>query len=139
MSSVPFHRLVIVVVAGTLAACSAHEAASVRRAASPLIGKWTRQGNVPSPAGKGTPEFAALTFAADGKLKATYAAGGVGSLVGAAPSVKSENDTYTTSGDAHLSIAEGSRHLEYSYRVDGNTLYLTPSGSSEADQFTKNG
>lgn len=57
--------------------------------------------------------------------------------MGGSAAVKSENDTYRTSGDAKLSIAEATRHLGYTYRVDGSTLYLTPAGGSEAAQFTK--
>jgi hypothetical protein len=123
--------------AAALPACSDHTEKTAERSASPLIGTWTRNGNTPKGDGSSGPQFTKLTFAADGKLSADYVAGGVGAIVGSSPSVKSENDTYTTPGDAKLSIAEGTSHLAYTYRVDGTKLYLTPSGGSDAAVFSK--
>jgi hypothetical protein len=122
-----------------LAACSQHTENTVQRSVSPLIGTWTRDGNTPKGSSSGGPQFTKLTFAADGSLNASYVAGGVGALIGSAPSVKSENDTYATPGNAKLSIAEGTSHLDYSYRVSGSKLYLTPPGGSDAAAFTKAG
>ncbi len=120
-----------------LPACGAHAAKTAERSVSPLIGTWTRDGNTPKGTGASGPQFTKLTFRADGKLSADYVAGGVGALLGSSPSVKSENDTYATPGEAKLSIAEGTTHLAYTYRVDGVKLYLTPPGASDAAVFTK--
>jgi hypothetical protein len=122
-----------------LAACSQHEAKTAERSVSPLVGTWTRDGNTPSGNSDGGPQFTKLTFTPDGSLSASYVAGGVGAIIGSSPSVKSENDTYTTPGDAKLSIAEGTTHRDYSYRVSGSKLYLTPPGGGEAAVFTKAG
>jgi hypothetical protein len=133
-----FSRVALVLaIAVTVTACSEHTEKTAERATSPLIGTWTRDGNVPKAGGQDGPQFTKLTFRADGTLDAGYVAAGLGAALGSTPSVKSENDTYRTSGDASLSIAEGSRHLDYQYRVDGVTLYLTPSGGSDAAKFTK--
>lgn len=131
-------RLLAVAVLAALVvpACSRHTERTAERAFSPLIGTWTRDGNVGKAGGDAGPQFTKLTFKPDGRLAASYVAGGLGAIVGNAPSVKSENDTYSTSGDATLSIAEGTRHLTYTYRVDGNTLYLTPSGGGDVAQFS---
>jgi hypothetical protein len=119
-----------------LAGCSEHTEKTAERSVSPLIGTWTRDGDTPKGAGSGGPQFTKLTFSADGKLAASYVAGGVGALIGSAPSVKSENDTYTST-DTGLSIAEGSTHRDYSYRVDNGKLYLTPPGGGDAAVFSK--
>jgi hypothetical protein len=119
-----------------LVACSAHDEKTAERSVSPLIGTWTRDGS--TTAAGNTPQFTKLTFAADGSVNASYAAAGVGAAIGTAPSVKAENDTYTTSG-SQLTIVEGTRRLSYTYRVGGSKLYLTPSGSGEAAVFTKAG
>jgi hypothetical protein len=137
MSFARIAAVVAALAALALPACSEHAEKTAERSASPLIGTWTRDGNTPKGDGSNGPQFTKLAFAADGKLSADYVAGGVGAIVGSSPSVKSENDTYTTSGDAKLSIAEGTRHLAYTYRVDGTKLYLTPSGASDAAVFTK--
>jgi hypothetical protein len=121
----------------TLAACSRHVEKTVERAASPLIGTWTRDGNVGKAGADTGPQFTKLTFTADGRVNASYVAAGIGAAVGSAPSVKNENDTYTTSGDATLSIAEGTRHLTYTYRVDGSKLFLTPPGGGDAAQYSQ--
>ncbi len=121
----------------TLAACSEHTEKTAERSVSPLVGTWTRDGDTPKGSGNGGPQFTKLTFTADGSLNASYVAGGIGSIVGSSPSVKSENDTYTTSGSSKLSIAEGSTHRDYSYRTSGNKLYLTPPGGGDAAVFTK--
>jgi hypothetical protein len=118
------------------AACSEHTEKTAERSVSPLVGTWTRDGNTPK-SGGGGPQFTKLTFAADGSLNADYVAGGVGAIVGSSPSVKTENDTYATPGGSKLSIAEGTTHLAYTYRVSGSKLYLTSPGSSDAAVFTK--
>lgn len=105
---------------------------------SPLIATWTRDGNTPA-GGTGGPQFTKLTFAADGSLQASYVAAGLGAAIGASPSVKAENDTYRLPGGSKLSIAEGTRHLGYTYRISGSQLYLTPGGGSEAQVFTRAG
>lgn len=122
-----------------LIACSEHTEKTAERSVSPLIGTWTRDGNTPKSGSNGGPQFTKLTFAPDGSLNASYVAGGVGALIGSAPSVKTENDTYTTSGDSKLSIAEGTSHLDYVYRVSGSKLYLAPPGGGDAAVFTKAG
>jgi hypothetical protein len=122
-----------------LAACSEHAEQTAERSVSPLIGTWTRDGNASKQAGNGGPQFTKLTFAADGSLSASYVAGGVGALIGTSPSIKTENDTYATPGNAKLSIAEGTTHLAYAYRVSGSKLYLTPPGGGDAAAFTKAG
>lgn len=123
-----------------LGACSEHAAKTAERSVSPLVGSWTRDGDVPKPDPK-APEFTALTFAPDGSLAATYVAAG-GALAGVvdkAPKVRSEQDSYTTPDATTLRIAEGTSHREYSFRVSGGKLYLTPSGASEAAVFSKSG
>jgi hypothetical protein len=132
----------LVVFSVAIAAGSAHSEKTAERSASPLIGTWTRAGDTPSGAGAGAdsgPQFTKLTFAADGSLGASYVAGGIGALVGSAPAVKSENDTYTIAGDSKLSIAEGTTHRDYGYRVSGSKLYLTPPDGGTAAVFTKAG
>jgi hypothetical protein len=127
----------LLVTAVMLAGCTQHAEKTAQRSVSPLIGTWTRDGNVAKAGGDSGPQFTKLTFAADGSLAASYVAAGIGAALGSTPSVKSENDTYTTAGDATLSIAEGTRHLTYAYRVDGSKLYLTPSGGGDEAQFSK--
>jgi hypothetical protein len=109
----------------------------MERSVSPLLGTWTRDGDTPKGSHNGGPQFTKLTFAADGKLSASYVAGGLGAIIGSSPSVKSENDTYATPDATTLSIAEGSTHRDYSYRVSGPKLYLSPPGGGEAAVFTK--
>ncbi len=87
--------------------------------------------------GNGGPQFTKLTFTPDGSLSASYVAGGIGAMVGSTPSVKSENDTYTTRDSSTLSIAEGTSHRDYAYRVSGSKLYLTPPGGGDAAVFSK--
>jgi hypothetical protein len=120
-----------------LPACSEHAEKTVERSASPLLGTWTRDGNTPKGGAGAGPQFTKLTFSADGSLSASYVAGGVGAVIGSSPSVKSENDTYATPVGGKLSIAEGTSHLDYAYRVTGSKLYLTPAGSGDAAVFTK--
>ncbi len=122
-----------------LAGCSQHTEKTAERSVSPLIGTWTRDGNTPRGTGGSGPQFTKLTFAADGSLNADYVAGGIGAAIGSSPSVKTENDTYATPGGSKLSIAEGTTHLAYSYRVSGSKLYLTPLGGGDAAVFTKAG
>jgi len=124
-------------VALALAGCSEHTEQTAARSVSPLIGTWTRDGDTPKSGSDGGPQFTKLKFAADGSLNASYVAGGVGAILGSSPSVKSENDTYSTPSDAKLSIAEGTTHRDYSYRVSGSKLYLTPPGGGDAAVFTK--
>jgi hypothetical protein len=124
-------------VATLLYACSAHEQKTAARTVSPLIGTWTRDGDTPKSSSSGGPQFTKLTFAPDGKLAATYVAGGVGALIGSSPSVKAEHDTYATRDRSTLSIAEGSSHRDYAYRVSGSKLYLTPPGGGDAAVFSK--
>ena len=119
-----------------LAACGTHAEQTAERSVSPLIATWTRDGDAPG-AGGGGPQFTKLTFAPDGSLAASYVAAGIGVAIGSTPSVKSENDTYRTPGGSKLSIAEGTRHLGFTYRVSGSKLYLTPEGAGEAQVFSK--
>jgi hypothetical protein len=119
------------------AACSEHAMKTMERSVSPLLGTWTRDGDTPKGSNNGGPQFTKLTFAADGKLSASYVAAGLGAIMGSLPSVKSENDTYATPSATTLSIAEGSTHRNYSYRVSGPKLYLSPPGGGEAAVFTK--
>ncbi len=131
-----FHRLACSLIAiGALAACSEHTEKTAERSVSPLIGTWTRDGNTPAGGSHG-PQFTKLTFSSNGSLHASYVAGGIGAALGSSPSVKSENDTYRST-DSSISIAEGSSHLDYAYRVDGSKLYLTPPGGSDAAVFSK--
>ncbi len=123
----------------SLISCTQHDTKTAERSVSPLVGTWTRDGNTAAASANGYPQFTKLHFTPDGSVNASYAAGGLGAAVGASASVKTENDTYDTSGDAKLSIAEGTRHLDYTYRVSGSKLYLTPSGGSDAAVFTKAG
>jgi hypothetical protein len=120
-----------------LAACSPHAEQTAARSLSPLIGTWTRDGDTPKGSDNGGPQFTKLTFTADGSLSASYVAGGLGAIIGSSPSVKAENDTYNTLGSSTLSIAEGTTHRDYSYRVSGSKLYLTPPGGGTAAVFTK--
>lgn len=126
----------IILALAVFSGCSQHAEKTAERSASPLIGTWTRDGNTPAGNDNGGPQFTKLTFAADGSLSASYVAAGLGAIVGGSPKVKSENDTYTTS-DATLKIAEGTTHRDYTYRVDGGKLYLTPPGGGDAAVFTK--
>jgi hypothetical protein len=128
--------LAALVSAAALGACSEHTEKTAQRSVSPLIGTWTRDGDTPKGSTAGGPQFTKLTFAPNGALQASYVAGGVGSLIGSSPSVKAENDTYT-SEDSKLTIAEGTSHRAYSYRVNGTKLYLTPPGAGDAAVFTK--
>lgn len=132
----PISALAALAAAIALAACSEHAEKTAERSVSPLVGTWTRDGNTPK-GGSSGPQFTKLTFAADGSLNASYVAGGVGAVIGSAPSVKTENDTYTTPGNSKLSIAEGTTHLAYTYRVSGSKLYLTQPGGSDAAVFSK--
>jgi hypothetical protein len=122
--------------AAALGACSAHAEKTAARTASPLIGTWTRDGNT-SKGHDSSPQFTKLTFAPNGELKASYIAAGIGAIIGSSPSVKDENDTYSTSDASKLSIAEGTAHRDYSYRVSGSKLFLTPPGGGDAAVFTK--
>lgn len=122
-----------------LISCGTHEGQTVERSVSPLIATWTRDGNTPAGGNDGGPQFTKLTFAPDGSLEASYVAGGLGAAIGSSPSVKAENDTYQTPGGSKLSIAEGTRHLGYSYRISGSKLYLTAEGEGQAQVFTRAG
>jgi len=120
-----------------LGACSEHSAKTAE-SVSPLVGTWTRDGDVPKPDSK-SPQFTQLTFAPDGSLAATYVAAG-GALAGVidkAPKVRDEQDTYATPDASTLRIIEGSSQREYQFRIAGGKLYLTPSGASDAAVFTK--
>jgi len=123
--------------AAALNACSAHAEKTAARTVSPLIGTWTRDGNTTKGHDSGGPQFTKLEFAPNGTLKANYVAGGIGTIIGSSPSVKDENDTYSTSDASKLSIAEGTSHRDYSYRVSGSKLYLTPPDGGDAAVFTK--
>ncbi len=122
--------------AAAISACSAHAEKTATRSVSPLIGTWTRDGNS-TKGHSGGPQFTKLTFTSDGSLKAHYAAGSVGAIIGSSPDVKSENDTYSTSNGSKLSIAEGTTHRDYSYHVSGSKLYLKPPSGGDAAVFTK--
>ncbi len=123
--------------AAALSACSAHAEKTAARTVSPLIGTWTRDGNTTKKGDSGGPQFTKLKFAPNGTLTANYVAGGIGTLIGSSPSVKAENDTYSTTDESKLSIAEGTTHRDYSYRVSGSKLYLTPPGGGDAAVFSK--
>ena len=123
--------------AAAMSACSAHAEKTAARPVSPLIGTWTRDGNTTKGDKSGGPQFTKLTFARNGTLKASYVAGGIGAIIGSSPNVKAENDTYSTSDGSKLSIAEGTIHRDYSYRVGESKLYLTPPGGGDAAVFTK--
>jgi hypothetical protein len=123
--------------AAALNACSAHAEKTAARTVSPLIGTWTRDGNTTKGHDSGGPQFTKLEFAPNGTLKANYVAGGIGTIIGSSPSVKDEKDTYSTSDASKLSIAEGTSHRDYSYRVSGSKLYLTPPDGGDAAVFTK--
>jgi hypothetical protein len=125
------------IAAAALTACSEHAEQTAARSVSPLVGTWTRDGDTPKGSSNGGPQFTKLTFTPDGSLNASYVAGGIGAAIGSSPSVKTENDTYTTPDDSKLSIAEGTSHLDYSYRVSGSKLYLTPPGGGDAAVFSK--
>lgn len=120
-----------------LSACSPHAEKTAEGSVSPLIGTWTRDGKTVKGGGPGGPQFTALTFGPDGSLKASYVSSSLGAVIGTAPSIKTENDTYATPGGSKLSIAEGTTHLAYTYRVSGSKLYLTPLGGGDAAVFTK--
>lgn len=122
-----------------LAACSAHAEQTAVRSVSPLIGTWTRDGDTPKGDSGGGPQFTKLTFTPDGTLSASYVSGGLGAMIGSSPSVKSENDTYATPASSTLSIAEGTTHRDYSYRVSGSKLFLMPPDGGAAAVFTKAG
>jgi hypothetical protein len=122
-----------------LAGCSEHAAKTAERSASPLLGTWTRDGGSAGGHATAGPQFTKLTFAPDGSLDATYAAQNLGTLIGSAASVKTEHDTYAIPTASKLSIAEGTRHLGYTYQVSGSKLYLTPLGGGDAAVFTKAG
>ena len=128
----------LALVSAAFAACTEHAAKTAERSVSPLVGTWTRDGAVPKPDAK-APEFTQLTFTPDGSLAATYVAAGgaLAGVIGKAPKVQSEQDTYTTPDASTLRIAEGSSHREYQFRVSGGKLFLTPSGAGEAAVFTK--
>jgi hypothetical protein len=129
--------VLFVLAAAAFTACSEHQTKTVERSASPLIGTWVRDGNTPKPDPK-SPQFTRLAFSADGSLAAKYVAAGgaLASVFEKAPKVLSETDTYTTTSST-LTIAEGSIHREYEYRVSGSKLYLTQAGGSEAAVFSK--
>lgn len=131
-------KLLLVFIFAGMAACSEHAAKTAERSVSPLVGTWTRDGDVPKADPK-VPQFTKLTFAADGSLSATYVAAG-GALAGVvdkAPKVKTEEDTYVTPDPKTLRIAEGSSHREYGFRVSDGKLYLSASGAGDAAVFTK--
>jgi len=130
-------RIAAILSAATLSACSAHAEKTAARTVSPLIGTWTRDGDTAKSGNAGGPQFTKLQFAPNGSLKANYVAGGIGTIIGSSPSVKAENDTYATSDSSKLSIAEGATHRDYSYRVSGAKLYLTPPDGGDAAVFTK--
>lgn len=128
----------LIAACAAFAACTQHEAKTAERSLSPLVGTWTRDGDVPKPDPK-APQFTELTFTPDGALAATYVAAGgaLAGVIGKAPKVQSEQDTYETPDANTLRIAEGTSHREYQYRVSGGKLYLTPSGASDAAVFSK--
>ena len=123
-----------------LGACSEHATNTAARSVSPLIGTWVRDGDTPKP-DPNQPQFTKLTFAADGSLTAEYVAAGgqLTAIVGGAPKLRTERDSYTTPGDATLRIAEGSSHREFQYRVSSAKLFLTAPGSNDANEFSKAG
>jgi hypothetical protein len=129
--------LAVLFSAAAMSACSAHAEKTAARSVSPLIGTWTRDGNTTKGTNSGGPEFTKLTFRPNGSLEANYLSGGIGAVIGSAPNVKAENDTYSSTDGSKLSIAEGTTHRNYSYHVSGSKLYLTPPGGGDAAVFTK--
>jgi hypothetical protein len=121
-----------------LPACSQHQTETAERSVSPLIGTWVRDGDTPKP-DPNNPQFTRLSFAPDGGLTAKYVAAGgaLAGIIAKAPKIQTEQDTYATPDQATLSIAEGSSHREYQYRVSGSKLYLTPTGTGDAAVFSK--
>jgi hypothetical protein len=133
-------RAFILTVALALVACDSDGAKTAERTVSPLIGTWTRDGDVPKPNPK-DPEFTKLTFAPDGTLAAQYVAAGgaLAGVIGKAPKIESERDSYETHAGTTLRIAEGSSYREYAFRIADGKLYLTPSGGSDGATFSKSG
>jgi hypothetical protein len=120
-----------------MVACSVHAEKTAERTISPLIGTWNRDGFITKLDNSSDPQFTKLTFAPNGALKASYLAASIGAMIGTPPNVKEEIDTYSTSDASKLSIAEGTTHRDYSYRVSGSKLYLTPPGGGDEASFTK--
>ncbi len=139
----PHHRskrALILMVTVALVACDSHGAKTAERTVSPLIGTWTRDGDVPKPNPK-DPEFTKLTFAPDGTLAAQYVAAGgaLAGVIGKAPKIESERDSYETREGSTLRIAEGSSYREYAFTISDGKLHLTPSGGSDGATFSKSG
>ena len=134
----PYRRIVPLVALAILTACSTHEAKTAERAVSPLAGTWTRDGDVPKPDPK-VPEFTRLVFAADGTLTADYVAAGgaLAGVIGKAPKIQTERDSYTTPSASTLRIAEGSSFRVYQFHIADGKLYLTQDGGSDSTSFTK--
>ena len=130
-------RIATMLVALALCACSAHETKTAERSVSPLIGTWTRDGDVPKPDAN-NPEFTKLTFSSDGKLAAQYVAAGgaLAGVIGKAPKIQNEGDTYTTTA-SELRVSEGTSYRGFQFHVTDGKLYLTPDGGSDAATFTK--
>jgi hypothetical protein len=121
-----------------LTGCSEHAEKTAERSVSPLIGTWTRDGDIPKPNAQ-YPEFTELTFRPNGKLDATYVAAGgaLAAVVSKAPKIKREEDTYATPTASTLSVAEGSSQRDFAFHVSDGKLYLTPAGASDAAVFSK--
>jgi len=132
------------VVLATLVGCSSAERAAskagadAKNATSPIVGSWKLGGDTPAPKAN-LPQFVRLTFTAGGKLDASYvAAGGALAKVIDTPSkLKEEHDSYTLGSDEKLTIIEGSRTLDYTYKMSDGKLLLTPSGADNAIVFVQ--
>jgi hypothetical protein len=60
-------------------------------------------------------------------------------VIGKAPKIESERDSYETRAGSTLRIAEGSSYREYAYTISDGKLTLTPSGGSDGATFSKSG
>ena len=132
------YRMICLALALGLGACSREDAKHAVRAASPLVGGWTRDGDVPRPS-PDRPQFTKLTFRPDGSLDASYvsAGGALASVLKKAPKVMQERDSYTIVDSHTVRIAEGSSARDYQYDVHDGKLYLTPPNAQDAAVFSK--
>jgi hypothetical protein len=131
-------RVVSLALALGLGACSGEAAKHAARTASPLVGGWTRDGDVPKPS-PDRPQFTKLTFRPDGSLDASYvsAGGALAGVLNKAPKVMQERDSYTIVDSHTVRIAEGSSARDYQYDVHDGKLYLTPPNAQDAAVFSK--
>jgi hypothetical protein len=112
---------------GTATSLTGCHSQAVKRDLSPILGRWTIQGNVPEPDAN-MPRFTHLNFVHDGTLHATYvqASGALAGIIKSAPKMAQEDDTFTLVGQHQLRVIEGSRALEYHYDVRDDKLFMRP-------------